>query len=882
MPKSLCWVYLTFFISLISSEFKCPYQNGFDKCNNSKSNETDFRKTYRVVDSNFFCACDNECNFFNDCCMDANLTKTEKAEHTSKWLCTDIGEDGFQFQVISSCPHSYDNVRIREREKTNFLYKNIFCAMCNDDTDHIISFESSLNCNVSSHHESSNSTMNSLTSYDDIDYDIEKRLWIFKRDNKTESCYQDYTLLLQRIEKAEIRARPCRKSINMCPNWWQGEDIKKKCFSHTSYVFSSDRQTYRNYFCALCNNAKFPVYCQNNGSLIENRRQRFSFRTILDLNLDEKSSCSLKRNQVFSQLSNRCIDYGNLANIHVRLIPLDENDDQNETTNQKNFFKRGCNTIEFTKEFFIKVNDTMVYVNETSRFYDKEQFQYNSLNDSIIVCASLSAHSIESISLTESIFSYLCLVSSVICLFLVLLVYAILPNLRTIPGKIVMSLSFALLLAHLANIGMTFTRVDRENTSCIMEALITHYFYLCSFFWMNVMAFDLFRVFSRATRDKRHTHLFFKYSLYAWIVPAIILLISVLSENISSENNQLRPMYGTRNCFIGNWKALLIFFVSPLTIIVIANIIFFAFTVRNLMITKESIKSVNSESKIRFKLYMKIALIIGLTWTFGIAASLTGSIFLWYPYIILNVFGCVYQVYNLTSEYIRMEVSQDIKYMQPDIVKIPEITFAAHTAHLVNFSKLIEFYPNVTQQLEEQFSVNETNFQSWNDEAGYQILPLLLAKYNVTVNDFEKITYDLSNFSEIFLLPSTIESSDEAKQIKKRCIEENEQQDCVQEHYIPVSFPSVRSPFNSTVIVVKVSRELDMVQTSRLKTSFVEFITLVCSVFGFWFGFSFTGTIIVALSVAANKNLLDDIKKRQIQLLQSMKKDSQDKETSHL
>ena len=85
---------------------------------------------------------------------------------------------------------------------------------------------------------------------------------------------------------------------------------------------------------------------------------------------------------------------------------------------------------------------------------------------------------------------------------------------------------------------------------CLLFALGIHFFFLASFFWMNVMAFDLWKTFHKGFSlyvSEIHERLPY-YALYAWGMPVIIVLIGIL---LDVKNAPLKPCYGRffRGCY---------------------------------------------------------------------------------------------------------------------------------------------------------------------------------------------------------------------------------------------------------------------------------------------------------------------------------------------
>ena len=90
---------------------------------------------------------------------------------------------------------------------------------------------------------------------------------------------------------------------------------------------------------------------------------------------------------------------------------------------------------------------------------------------------------------------------SVLSLLVLLVVYSAFKELRTLPGKNLINLSFAMIFYHM----FLFVAGLRNNqVLCTGIAILLHYFLLCSFAWMGVMAFDVAKTF--AFQGKKFSH----------------------------------------------------------------------------------------------------------------------------------------------------------------------------------------------------------------------------------------------------------------------------------------------------------------------------------------------------------------------------------------
>ena len=82
---------------------------------------------------------------------------------------------------------------------------------------------------------------------------------------------------------------------------------------------------------------------------------------------------------------------------------------------------------------------------------------------------------------------------SVVSLGLLLITYILFAELRNLPGKIMINLTLSLLLYQ----SVLFSAVKNDDQDlCLAVVVLLHFFVLSSFTWMNVMAYDVHRIFT--------------------------------------------------------------------------------------------------------------------------------------------------------------------------------------------------------------------------------------------------------------------------------------------------------------------------------------------------------------------------------------------------
>ncbi|GIX92011.1 g-protein coupled receptor Mth2 [Caerostris extrusa] len=249
---------------------------------------------------------------------------------------------------------------------------------------------------------------------------------------------------------------------------------------------------------------------------------------------------------------------------------------------------------------------------------------------------------------------------SILCLLSHLVVFCEVSSVRNLPGCCLASLSLSLLLAYACFLAVTLLDT---GSSCPGLGLCIYYFFLTSFFWMNAIAFDVwrsFRVVMRELRISSHRvpwRRFLLYSLYSWTLPALLALLVKFADSTELLSEEFRPSFGSEFCWFGQRKALMLFFALPLVVVMVLNAAFFLDV--TWVISRASLRtSATHEDTLRrrFATFTRLALLMGLTWIVGLVAGTADQPFLWYLFIVLNslqglfifaVFSCSSKVRGL-------------------------------------------------------------------------------------------------------------------------------------------------------------------------------------------------------------------------------------------
>lgn len=289
-------------------------------------------------------------------------------------------------------------------------------------------------------------------------------------------------------------------------------------------------------------------------------------------------------------------------------------------------------------------NNTIFVISYNKTFVEG-QFQEEK-DGSILICA----HGTTTVSKFDPILGWVTVAGlglSELCLGLHLLAFMISPDLRNLSGRNLASLSLALFAAYGSFIAAQFVPVG--GNACIGVALSTYYFFLSAFWWTSVLAWDVWRTIRLATVQLRCSSSgqqwgkFTLYSLYAWIVPGLIVSSTVLIEYLDVGSspwvpNEYRPHFGQSVCWFGQRKAILVYFALPLAAVLFVNLLLFinsTYMIRSTTAKSPTSSNQNGGTRKQLGLYIRLALIMGLSWIAGLIAGAADFMPLWYVFVAL-------------------------------------------------------------------------------------------------------------------------------------------------------------------------------------------------------------------------------------------------------
>ena len=324
---------------------------------------------------------------------------------------------------------------------------------------------------------------------------------------------------------------------------------------------------------------------------------------------------------------------------------------------------RDCAYVALEKNEYVTLkNGSLFYMNKV---YLEEDITYTSDGKPLMCTNYKKKYNITVMMFkynrTQSFISFVGTIMSLGGLFLLFMVYMRFRALRNIPGKCLICLVFSLFVAQLLLlVGVPRTE---HQTVCVSLGIASHYVWLAAFFWMNVLSFDIWRTFATkvfSSADDNRSSRFIVYSVYAWLVPALIVGGSAALDYVPVDEIY-RPFYGRGLCWITQKYPLLFMFALPMAVVIATNIVFFVMSIISICVATKSSESVGKDDslKISFIVYIKLSLIMGLSWAFAFLASITQNDVLWYVFIVLNsfcgvflciTFLCTKRVYRLCRD----------------------------------------------------------------------------------------------------------------------------------------------------------------------------------------------------------------------------------------
>ena len=440
------------------------------------------------------------------------------------------------YSVISFCPMDFPDTSIRHLcenetmseedplagvlvsgEPSGLLFRNVFCASCHGaftKDDKVVFWDQSYGCDCG----------------DCWPNDYYVAPWVTrtpqKSVNETWESIDLETCAMQLSQPTGVKTpHACMRTgwgftyIDECDSNWvekDGGSVEELCSNHTNFRYTDRGYTiFRNEYCAQCN------YQEQHFLTCEDPFERYpgiigpppSMRLLLDINegtlsklegygvVDDTSARQCPSNAVwdFHMAACRAVfcpigqEMSENGDCEILLADFSEvNDTALNIT---------CEYVKLNRSDFELLEDGYILILASNESVGRGDYTWIDSN-TLAVCVESFIPGSDSTYVwildTDNYLAeaYLTLVGyslSLVGLFIVFVVYLVLPQLRNVPGKCLMNLVTALFLAQLLFLLLNVPEAD--SFACICLAVIVHYLYLAAFFWMNVLAFDIWHTF---------------------------------------------------------------------------------------------------------------------------------------------------------------------------------------------------------------------------------------------------------------------------------------------------------------------------------------------------------------------------------------------------
>ena len=241
--------------------------------------------------------------------------------------------------------------------------------------------------------------------------------------------------------------------------------------------------------------------------------------------------------------------------------------------------------------------------------------------------STTSIHPPSLLMVIEAWTTFVCNILSLVGLAWTLITYSCFPALRNIPGKALLCLVSSLAIAHCA---FQFSVILLPyQIPCLIICLAQQYFWLSSFTWMNVLAFDIIRgIKTLSSPDTRSNKVFVWYSLYAWCVPASLTAMGVALMHALG-----LPYMNEQVCWLAPGATMIYTFVCPLSLAILGNLCAFIMFVHHVRKLRAEIHlhCEMKDKKSDLVIYLKLFSLMGLTWVFGLIANI--EMISWFSYV---------------------------------------------------------------------------------------------------------------------------------------------------------------------------------------------------------------------------------------------------------
>jgi len=225
-------------------------------------------------------------------------------------------------------------------------------------------------------------------------------------------------------------------------------------------------------------------------------------------------------------------------------------------------------------------------------------------------------------------------------------------------------------------------------SACSVVAVVLHYLFLASFFWMLIAGFQIYVLLVEVFEPDNCRYV--QYYLLGYIAPLLMVLFSLLVDTLF--NNV--TVYGSADfCWIKGNIHLILTFLAPVFCIVCVNIYFLSVAVWKIHVHSRDALITHKSRTASLKLYVKglfgLLFLLGATWSVGILSVTYPSVTITYMFTILNstqgffifIFNCIMnkKIRNEGKELFNMAMSRLLHTKKRTLLSRHESTSSSYS-----------------------------------------------------------------------------------------------------------------------------------------------------------------------------------------------------------
>ncbi|CAF3691288.1 unnamed protein product [Adineta steineri] len=648
-------------LTLNNNNEQCSIRN---TCTNSSIESPSVYDNEDLIQSRN-CFCDSVCEQYGDCCYKTKVLKnnyecvdfllptiTNKIVPFNRlfiWMRTECLSIYIGSQVDVQC-RNLNNQLFNDNPilfipvtslQTNITYRNYYCAYCNNDINkNIQSWEYKPFCYGDG----------SENDYKTLKNDLEVQYF----DHMLKNCTKTIVYPHERgNSRPSVFIRSCKKPLpTTCPIG-TSIDLARNCSSSsTTYRYIKNSTIiYHNPYCAECNhpNNSDDITCfdPNLRSALPamNHLRTRPLSILFDPNLLKRYLNNDTIPRFIYSINYNCTKSN-------ELYDLVEQECRKITNSSEEFIiSMKCSyliqtSIQLDDKIF--QNNGSIYLTNYSVLLKNDEYVFISENR-IVFCSDRWRHMKPSLDYStlfpfyRNVLSVICTSISLVCLFIFVIIFWLVPSLHNLPGKCLLCLSISLFLGQL--IFLLTSSLTDSYSLCFTSAILIHYFYLSSFFWLLIISIHIHSTFNHQiirdnTSNKTYQRLI-AYNILVWCLTGIIILIACLIQ-FTIPQSSFSPAYATIFCTISKPYAMILFFLLPIGCTLLIVGILFVKTLlaiyhsHNIAKLANTTSSSNINDKNLVFIYARLASLMGIQWILLIIALAIGQTWSWIIFEIIN------------------------------------------------------------------------------------------------------------------------------------------------------------------------------------------------------------------------------------------------------